>query len=109
MNSTCLKSLLVLLLMSPTYLGSSSRSFPNEESFPSPRIVVIGALGAGKSSLANVLLGRDKSYDGGDFSDGCFKVQSGLDSITKGRVPFIQFNFSLFIMDHIVYTVLYTY
>jgi predicted GTPase len=51
-----------------------------------PDLKFQGATGVGKSSLANVLLGRDKNYEGHGFDDGCFKVfglQTGDSSVTK--------------------------
>ena len=55
--------------------GAAPDRVSNEERYPSPRIVVLGAMGAGKSSLANALVGRSETFDGGGFSDGCFKVR----------------------------------
>ena len=58
----------------------------NENEFASPRIIILGATGVGKSSLANILMGRDKNFDGNGFPGGCFEVL-GLnnmgESVTK--------------------------
>ena len=40
----------------------------------SPRIIILGATGVGKSSLANVLRGQDKNWPGTDPQTGCFRV-----------------------------------
>ena len=58
---------------------------PDDNELQYPRIVVLGAVGAGKSSLANVLVGRHRNYNGYGFNKGCFKV-CGLNSKIKAPV-----------------------
>ena len=66
---------LAVFLNARGLVGSAAQvHVTNEDRYPSPRIVILGAMGVGKSSLANALVGRSETYDGGGFTDGCFKV-----------------------------------
>ena len=59
-------------------LGPVSSTEVTGEDLPDPRVVLVGATGVGKSSIADALLGCDPR------SGGCmFQVCSGTDSCTK--------------------------
>merc|ERR1712224_757279 len=64
-------------------VGGQEVVVTNEAVYPSPRIIILGQTGAGKSSVANVLVGRPHNYDGKKFQDGCFKVQEGSKPTTR--------------------------
>jgi len=55
----------------------------NADSFPCPRIVILGAAGVGKSSISNVFMGRDSKFS--DDNRQCFNVGHGaMDDKTAG-------------------------
>jgi len=52
--------------------GTCDQTVSNSAEWPCPRIVVLGSAGVGKSTLANIFLGRDKNYE--DEDQECFNV-----------------------------------
>jgi len=69
-------TVLVLMILNQfTELGQCKVEIPerNQKQYKSPRIVMLGAAGVGKSTLANALLGRNEDY-GKDEGKSCFVV-----------------------------------
>ena len=58
-----------------------------------PKIVLLGSIGVGKSSLANILLGRNKNYNGEAFNFQCFDV--GTSNSSKTQYPCMDTGFLL--------------
>ena len=48
------------------------------------RFIVLGPTGSGKSSLANVLLGRDKEYKNPNKDEQCFTVGAFSGTVGSG-------------------------
>lgn len=66
----------VLTLLTVSVRGEGCAEIvTNGDSYPCPRVVILGAAGVGKSSMSNILMGRDMRYKDDDRK--CFNVGHG--------------------------------
>ena len=70
--------ILVLFTILPSYIGFCL-DVRDDDSLPSPHLIILGQTGVGKSTLANVLLGCDLEAS----QDCLFEICHGGDSCTK--------------------------
>jgi len=80
-SSTMLITIFFLMVFQVTQSSRNNchQIVDNWEKYPCPRIVILGPAGAGKSSLSNVLIGRDKNYQNPDKERECFTVSYQAD------------------------------
>jgi len=76
--------ILFLLLRASSSRNNCDQAVTNWEEYPCPRIVILGPAGVGKSSLANVLIGRDKRYQNTGQERECFTVSSRAEAGKAG-------------------------